>query len=75
MIERFFLDRVDIFCDRLAVNQGEEFPCAVFSHAAPSAPPIGDQAVKAAEIAADLAAFERFPEFCRMKVHGDIIAG
>jgi hypothetical protein len=34
---------------------------------------MGDHAVKAAEVATDPALVKRFPEFCGMEVHGDII--
>lgn len=73
MIEGFLLDRVDVFSDGLTVNQGKELAFAVFPHTATPPSTIGDHAVKSTEVATDPALVERFPEFCGMESHWDII--
>lgn len=73
MIEGFLLDRIDIFGDRLAVNQGKKLAGSVFPNAAASPSTIGDHTVEATEIAANPVIFERLPEFCGMEVHDVII--
>ena len=73
MIEGFLLDRVDTFSDSLTVNQGKELPFAIFPHTTAPTAAIGNYAVKATKVAADPALVKRFPEFCRMKIHRDII--
>ena len=73
MIEGLLLDRVDVFSDGLTVNQGKELAFAVFPHTTTPSSAMSDHAVKAAEVATDPALVKRFPEFCGMDSHGDII--
>ena len=73
MVERFLLDRVDIFSDSLTVNQAKEFAFAVFPHTATPPATSGNDAVKAAEVTADSALVKRFPKFCGMEIHRGII--
>jgi hypothetical protein len=69
MVERLFLNRIDVLGDRLAVDQGEQRTVMILTDAASPPATSGDQTMKAAQLAADFVVWQAFPEFCRMKVH------
>ena len=50
MVERFLLDRVDIFCQDLLVDQRIERAADIFSHVADPAPAVFDEAAVSAEM-------------------------
>ena len=69
MIERFLLDRIDIFRDRLTVDQAVKVSAAVFTDPAAAPSPIGYDTVEAAELATNPGVAGGFPEFSLVEFH------
>ena len=70
VVQRLLFDRVDVFSNRATIDKGVELAVMIFSNSATPPPAIDDQAVKTAEIAADLVISDSIPESGWMEFHG-----